>query len=452
MGVCNSSNDKKGDKNKVIEANQNKDGNKDKNKDNDKDKNKDKDKDKEKDKESKNEKKEETEDNAQPSIMEIKIKFVEKGEEVFSSTFHTLDQIKVMFNEISEKVNKYSQYDLLTPQNESLKAHIDEKIFKIFKNKSEEEITLFYLGLDIPVDIRKEYETSTTVISTPLLDLGSDFGLVLYNKCNQTVTHAFIDSPHLSVFSHISAFCNGNNLLFISGGESQNPNEYIADFCSIDLFNNDRVEKLPELTEARGWHSMIFIPSKYVFIVSGTTKSVEMFDTEKKMLTVDSELNEARRECTLCCVNNSILYVFCGFVENESHLNTIEQCNLRQARREWTYVNYSTSDNVLFEQCYYIASYFSDSSIILFSSNENSNSQNGNILFDFEDENNPVIEKYETNININDICPEKFFHPMSDKTSMLFPLATSMVKVYKIDENMQINVVEYPEIMKQIFE
>ena len=38
--------------------------------------------------------------------MEIKIKFVEKGEEVFSSTFHTLDQIKVMFNEISEKVNK----------------------------------------------------------------------------------------------------------------------------------------------------------------------------------------------------------------------------------------------------------------------------------------------------------------------------------------------------------
>ena len=319
-----------------------------------------------------------------------------------------------MFNEISEKVNKYSQYDLLTPQNESLKAHIDEKIFKIFKNKSEEEITLFYLGLDIPVDIRKEYETSTTIISTPLLDLGSDFGLVLYNKCNQTVTHAFIDSPHLSVFSHISAFCNGNNFLFISGGESQNPNEYIADFCSIDLFNNDRVEKLPELTEARGWHSMIFIPSKYVFIVSGTTKSVEMFDTEKKMLTVDSDLNEARRE--------------------------------------WTYVNYSTSDNVLFEQCYYIASYFSDSSIILFSSNENSNSQNGNILFDFEDENNPVIEKYETNININDICPEKFFHPMSDKTSMLFPLATSMVKVYKIDENMQINVVEYPEIMKQIFE
>ena len=59
MGVCNSSNDKKGDKNKVIEANQNKDGNKDK--DNDKDKTKDKDKDKEKDKESKNEKKEETE-------------------------------------------------------------------------------------------------------------------------------------------------------------------------------------------------------------------------------------------------------------------------------------------------------------------------------------------------------------------------------------------------------
>ena len=60
---------------------------------------------------------------------------------------------------------------------------------------------------------------------------------------------------------------------------------------------------------------MIFIPKKYVFIVSGmNNKSVELFDIEKSEIKIDSYLNEALREYSLTLVNNLYLYVFCGFL------------------------------------------------------------------------------------------------------------------------------------------
>ena len=59
---------------------------------------------------------------------------------------------------------------------------------------------------------------------------------------------------------------------------------------------------MPNLNEARTWHSMIFISKKYVFIVSGTNnKSVELFDIEKNEIKIGSYLKEALRECSLAC-------------------------------------------------------------------------------------------------------------------------------------------------------
>jgi hypothetical protein len=390
--------------------------------------------------------------NDRPSILEITIRFLERGEEKLCSSFSTLSFIQALFDELVEKISKYSEYDILNSKNESLKVYVNNKIHEIFPGESEIELTLFYLGLDISNDIRKDYERLTTIIATPLLNLGDQLGLALYTKFSNQLTHTIVKNTDLAVFSHISAFCNGKNVLFLSGGENSQ-HEYINTFYCIDLFNPDLVEKLPELNEARGWHTMIFVPCKYIFIISGTTRSVEVYDIEKKMINNDSELNEVRRECTAVCVNNAVLYVFCGFVENEAHLNTVEQCNLRKGQREWEYVNYNTSDNAMFEQCYYVCSYFSENSVILFGANENDkDNKKISIVFDFENESNPFLELYKGTSPIKDVCPEKFFHPFSDKTSLLFPLVSSCVKIYKMDENMEITLVEFPNVMKEILE
>ncbi len=59
---------------------------------------------------------------------------------------------------------------------------------------------------------------------------------------------------------------------------------------------------MSNLNESRKWKSMILIPKKYVFIVSGTNnKSVELFVIEKNEIKIDSYLNEAHCECSLAC-------------------------------------------------------------------------------------------------------------------------------------------------------
>ena len=105
------------------------------------------------------------------------------------------------------------------------------------------------------------------------------------------------------------------------------------DFFYIDLtnLNENKIEikELPNLNESRTWHSMIYIPDKYIFIVGGSnTKSVEIYNMESNTIKKDSELMEFRSECTLCLVNNSHLYAFCGFLIHQEFVTTIERCNL----------------------------------------------------------------------------------------------------------------------------
>ena len=142
-------------------------------------------------------------------------------------------------------------------------------------------------------------------------------------------------------------------------------------------------------------HSMIYIPKKYIYIVGGGTLETELYDIEKKSIIIDNKMKEIRNECTLFIMNNSILYAFCGISVDGSFISTVERCNLRQKERIWSYVNYSTADNTLFGECFYVASFFSDSSVLLFAANEKKN-KFSNILFDLEDEENPYLRCYKS--------------------------------------------------------
>ena len=108
----------------------------------------------------------------------------------------------------------------------------------------------------------------------------------------------------------------------------------------IDLLNTKDHEiepiKLKNLIEPRTWHSMIYVPPKYIFIVGGTnSNTVELYDIDNDEISIDSELCEQRNECTLCLVNNIYLYAFSGFILHHTFINSIERCNLRKELREW---------------------------------------------------------------------------------------------------------------------
>ena len=144
----------------------------------------------------------------------------------------------------------------------------------------------------------------------------------------------------------------------------------MIDLTKIDE-NTVVTQKLPNLIEARTWHSMIFIPNSYIFIVGGNgNKKVELYNIQENIINIDSELNDERCECSLCMVNNIYLYAFCGFLLHQTFNNTIERCNLRREKRKWEIVNYTLENNIQFNPFFFGVWYYNDN-ILLLGGNEN---------------------------------------------------------------------------------
>ena len=385
---------------------------------------------------------------------DILITYMFNGKSEFELSFKTKDNISNLFDILLEKKSKYAEYDLIVNDKISLSTKLNEKIGSIFPKTEKAEVNMLYLGLDISDDIKSEYENNTEVIGSPLYNLGENFGVLIYFIKDNIFRAEIIKNKKLSKFNHLSSVCNMNNVLFISGGDEQKNNtgktKPINLFYSIDLLKTNKIEELPSLNTPRCFHSMIYIPKKYIFIVGGGTLDVELYDVKKKEISIDSQMKETRNESTLFVMNNSFLYAFCGISPEGAFLSTVEKCNLRQKERSWSYVNYAMADNTIFGECFYIGHFFSDSSIILFASNEGDNNEYSNILFDIEYEDSPTISYYEGDNKINDVVPEKIFHPVGDGNAIMIPLVGTTAKIYKIDEAIKLNIENFPEALKDI--
>ena len=196
-------------------------------------------------------------------------------------------------------------------------------------------------GLSIPSNIKKAYEENTPIIGSAIFDDKNKFGLSMYHKDKKILETFFFDKTQNEIiqkFNSYSAYCSAQGVFYISGGEregepnnedeTENEVEFFGNFIAIDMNklelgfekdinsnnseNNLPIKKLPSLNMERSWHSMIYVPNKYIFIIGGTnTKIVERYDIEKNELKYDSELKEKRCEPTLCLINNNYLYAFC---------------------------------------------------------------------------------------------------------------------------------------------
>ena len=390
------------------------------------------------------------------SSREITFKIINKDKEYIEKV-KSSEKISYLFDLISKyKTKKYSEYDLIFEEDVSLASKLTEEIGSIFKKEVDITLKMLYLGLNISFDIKKDYEDSNTLIAQPLYDLGGNIGLLIYNKFENSFSSEILKSEKLLKYNHLSSYCNSKNVLYICGGETKenigtNNRNYISNFTKIDLFNTESINDLPSLEHPRAWHSMIFIPPKYIFIVGGDTKVVEIFNIEKQELTPDSEMNEVRNECTLFCLNDSILYALSGLSMNGSYIKDIEKCNLRAAEREWKLVKLKESD-IEIQTCFYISCFTTNSSnIILFAANENENHDYNSLEFEDSDEEGN-LKLFKSNINITDVCPDKMFHPINNDMSILIPLIGNHVSVYLINNNLKLEKKSFPDAFKQIYD
>ena len=390
------------------------------------------------------------------SSREITFKIINKDKEYIEKV-KSSEKISYLFDLISKyKTKKYSEYDLIFEEDVSLASKLTEEIGSIFKKEDDITLKMLYLGLNISFNIKKDYEDSNTLIAQPLYDLGGNIGLLIYNKFENSFSSEILKSEKLLKYNHLSSYCNSKNVLYICGGETKenigtNNRNYISNFTKIDLFSTESINDLPSLEHPRAWHSMIFIPPKYIFIVGGDTKVVEIFNIEKQELTPDSEMNEVRNECTLFCLNDSILYALSGLSMNGSYIKDIEKCNLRAAEREWKLVKLKESD-IEIQTCFYISCFTTNSSnIILFAANENENHDYNSLEFEDSDEEGN-LKLFKSNINITDVCPDKMFHPINNDMSILIPLIGNHVSVYLINNNLKLEKKSFPDALKQIYD
>jgi len=326
-------------------------------------------------------------------------------------------------------------------RSDRINERFDDLIKEIYKDNIPNEIIMSYSykGLDIPEDIKKEYIDSNMIIGSAILDNQELFVIITYERENSKIAPYYYkrkENEELSKFNLFTAFCNVNGCLYFSGGETEqsDPNKTVAkynDFFYVDLTklndNKDKIiiNELPNLNEPRTWHSMIYVPNKYIFIVGGSnTKSVELYNMETKEISKDSELNEIRSESTLCLINNMYLYAFYGFLINQEYIKTIERCNLLKEERKWEYVDYKNTNENNLSISFFGISYFSENEIILIGGNDNGDEKHYDYIYKIgENGEDDEIKEFDCKLmDTNNVFREKLFMPIDNDKSVNIPL------------------------------
>lgn len=349
-----------------------------------------------------------------------------------------------LFNEM--KLDLEYDYDFYDANQKLINDKINEEIENIFDIKKPISIIIKQFSLNISKDLREYFFNKVSLIGNLAFN-ESFLDIIIYNKNLRQILsyeYPFKDYSQLQFINNFSSFCNSNNSLYISGGESQNEGK--KDFIKINLEGIKEKEliyiNLTPLNFKRYWHSMIFIPEKYIFIVGGPgIKETEIYDIEQNDIKIDGKLNYERCEPSLILVNNKYLYCICGFELNNNFMDTIEKCNLYKKERNWEIVNYqlkTKGENLSVRSL--IVSFFGvsyiNNDIILIGDKENNKIINPNYLLKPNEKDIDIIEEYGfIESNNTRLFSEKFFIPFNYEESIALPFKNGEPKLLILNNN-----------------
>jgi hypothetical protein len=258
------------------------------------------------------------------------------------------------------------------------------------------------------------------------------------------------ENPNFEKLTNSSSCCNGDNKLFISGGIDND--EVVVDKLWIFDLIDYKVECLSNFAPKNN-HSMIYIPSKYIFSVGGNDFKVFYYDIYEKNVESWGELNKKRIEPALIQMNN-YLYVFDNVNRNENYLDlTFERTDLLSDKPHFELIEPNLSQNLrgnIIPKFFGVAKENEESIIFL----------GGNILDEQNDINGDKNYRYnvkENKIELSDVpfvnvqLKEKTFLNFNRKDDIYFILPDFYRKCpqvcFYIKNQNRLKVVEYkPEI------
>ena len=395
---------------------------------------------------SKNEKSRKNHNNKTQNIIKISIRYNNEPEKEIS-----IDENEKLFSVIKAiGESEEADYDFYDSNNILINDKIDEEISKIFSTKNKILITIKKVSLNLVKDNRKFISDNTSLVGTLTFNNNSSIGIFIYNtKTKQIISHELTFEKYelLKNINNLTAFCNGKNSLFISGGEDEsNLHQGQNLFIKINLEevkpNALIYSNLTPLKYKRYWHSMIFIPEKYIYIVGGPgTKETELYDIENNTMISSESLNYERCEPSLILVDNKYLYCICGFQLENYFIDTIEKCDLNKRERKWEIVNYQikSGEEIILDRSL-IVSFFGVSyiknDILLIGDKENAKVINPNYLLKPNDKDIDIIEEYGYIEGENTrLFSEKFFIPINENESIALPFKKGDAKILILNNN-----------------
>ena len=380
--------------------------------------------------------------NNENSIYSIPTIKKKKNQVIVSVKYNDYEKLVLLLDKNQKLSELYNQmkldlqydYDFYDSNLNIINDKINEPIEKNFDINNPLIIIIKQYNLKIPKNIREYFSINTSLIGTLTFNNSSLLGIFIYNiSLNQIFSYEypFQDYPKLQFINKLSSFCNSNNSIYISGGENLNEGNY--NFVKInlkDISPNELVyNNLTSLNYKRYWHSMIFIPEKYIFIIGGPgMKETEIYDIDLNEIKVNGKLNYERCEPSLILVNQKYLYCICGFELNNNFVDTIEKCNLIKKEINWEIVNYQikNEEDKKIERNHLLVSFFGVSyvndDILLIGDKDNNKIINPNYLLKPSEKDIDIIVEYGfIESNNTRLFSEKFFIPFNNNESIALP-------------------------------
>ena len=231
----------------------------------------------------------------------------------------------------------------------------------------------------------------------------------------------------LDKYGENSAFCNGMNHLFISGGIDPITNEELNLFWDIDIENNCLKNKI-KMPISKKNHNMIYF-NETVYIIGGDDENTIFYDTIKMAFIEWENLNQKKIKPSLI-ICDSILFCFDSSLKYSSKLN-IEKINISETIPKWEIINPEINSDI--KQIIYSQKFFGliedkNENIIFFGGQYENNDINPdfNLIMQYNVKNNLIEKNEEVKlIGIDDIkniqLDEKNFLSVDNNTCIIFP-------------------------------
>ena len=241
------------------------------------------------------------------------------------------------------------------------------------------------------------------------------FKLYIFNKTTNLLQKINFPEFYKKEFeieniSKNSSYCNGINKIYIFGGNSKK--DIISTFWIIDLESINIIKKYSQI-HPRTHHSLIFIPSKYVFIIGGKDiKSVYYYDIDSQKFIQYAFIEEILIEPALILINNQILYA----MSNIGKKFLMYKTNLGE-KPKWEKIIPKIPENLIFTQKFFAVSK-SDNNSFIFIGGHHLSDEKDNYIFEYNYNKNELTQS--TLIHEDFIFTEKSFIPFNDSSYALF--------------------------------